>query len=65
MHFDPHHAYHLYNRGNNKVKIFFEERNYAFFLNKIRKEWLPLCDIVNYTLMPNHFHLIIAPKLEG
>ncbi|MGB8194369.1 MAG: hypothetical protein WCF67_20730 [Chitinophagaceae bacterium] len=65
MRFEQNHAYHLYNRGNNKVPIFFNHANYVYFLKKVRNEWLPFCEIINYCLMPNHFHFIIAPKFEG
>lgn len=51
--------YHIYNRGNNKQPIFFNDQNYLFFLKKIREQLLPVADIIAYCLMPNHFHLLI------
>ncbi|NOQ25658.1 MAG: hypothetical protein GQ564_09895 [Bacteroidales bacterium] len=51
--------YHLYNRGNNSQKIFFNRKNYLFFLQKVRKHLFPHCDILAYCLMPNHFHFMI------
>jgi putative transposase len=65
MHFEPHEIYHVYNRGNKKQTIFFSHSNYIFFLRKIKKEWLPFCDILEYCLMPNHFHFIITPNILG
>jgi putative transposase len=62
MHFQPDKVYHLYNRGNEKQKIFFNRENYLFFLRKVRNEWLPYCDILAYCLMPNHFHFLIQPN---
>jgi putative transposase len=59
MHFEPNQVYHVYNRGNEKQIIFFERRNYLFFLTKVRREWLPYCDILSYCLMPNHFHFLL------
>jgi REP element-mobilizing transposase RayT len=59
MHFYPGHVYHIYNRGNNQQRIFFGRRNYLFFLNKIKKELSPHCDILAWCLMPNHFHLMV------
>jgi REP element-mobilizing transposase RayT len=59
MEFHPHHLYHIYNRGNNQQPIFFTEANYLFFLQKIRTFILPHCEILNYALMPNHFHLLV------
>ncbi len=34
--------YHIYNRGNNKQSIFFNDNNYLFFLNKVREQIYPL-----------------------
>ena len=51
--------YHLYNRGNNKKRIFYSPGNYEYFLTKVSKYILPHCDILGYTLMPNHFHFLI------
>ncbi len=62
MKFTEHEIYHIYNRGNNQGLIFFEDRNYQFFLSKIKKELLPSCDILSYCLMPNHFHLMVYVK---
>ncbi len=59
MNFEIGHLYHIYNQGNNRQKIFFEDRNYAFFLEKVKKHILPHCDIFAYCLMPNHFHLMV------
>ncbi|SDH67089.1 transposase [Mucilaginibacter sp. P25] len=51
--------YHIYNRGNNKEPIFFENDNYIFFLNQFKKHVLPFCEVYAYCLMPNHFHFFI------
>lgn len=59
MHFEKGNIYHIYNRGNNRQKIFFNHDNYIYFLKKVRKHILPVCDILCYTLMPNHFHFLI------
>ena len=65
MHFEPNEVYHLYNKGNNKQIIFFNDNNYIFFLKKIREEWLKYCHILTYCLMPNHFHFMILPNEDG
>ncbi|MEO7960453.1 MAG: hypothetical protein ABIR19_02835 [Ginsengibacter sp.] len=65
MHFFNNQVYHIYNRGNDKQLIFFNEGNYLFFLKKIRNEWLKYCEIICYCLMPNHFHLMIKPNDEA
>lgn len=59
MHFTPGCVYHLYNRGNNKQTIFFISENYQFFLQKIKTQLSPVCEILCWCLMPNHFHLMI------
>ena len=51
--------YHLYNRGNNRERIFFERENYLFFLRRLRKHLVPILDIVAYCLMPTHYHLLV------
>lgn len=51
--------YHIYNRGNNKQYIFFNDNNYLFFLNKVREQIYPFANIICYCLMPNHFHFIV------
>ena len=59
MEFYKNELYHIYNRGNNQQKIFFKPDNYIFFLKKVRRYILPCCDILSYSLMPNHFHFLI------
>jgi REP element-mobilizing transposase RayT len=69
--------YHIYNRGNNRQRIFFERENNLFFLRRVRKylmgesqtsdvsETSEVCSsttIVAYCLMPNHFHLLVCPR---
>jgi len=51
--------YHIYNRGNNKELIFFEEDNYKFFLSQFKKLVSPYCMVYAYCLMPNHFHFFL------
>lgn len=51
--------YHIYNRANGTQKLFFTDANYLFFISKIRDYLKPICEILSYSLMPNHFHLII------
>ena len=60
MHFEANRIYHIYNRGNNRQKIFFNRENYLHFLRKIRDKIKPHCEILAYCLMPNHFHIMIS-----
>ncbi len=55
----PEEIYHIYNRGNNHQKIFFNNENYLRFLKKVRKEWKPYCEILCWCLIPNHFHFML------
>ncbi|OMQ10989.1 transposase [[Flexibacter] sp. ATCC 35103] len=54
--------YHIYNRGNNKENIFIEEKNYNYFLEKVKKYILPIADIYAYCLLKNHFHIVLRIK---
>jgi putative transposase len=59
MHLIQGEFYHIYNRGNNQQLIFFTDKNYLFFIKKLRDHISPVANIISYCLMPNHFHLII------
>ena len=61
--------YHIYNCGNNGENLFFEERNYPYFLKLYAKYIYPVTNTYAYCLMKNHFHLLVRMKpledLEG
>lgn len=57
--------YHIYNRGNNKQKVFIEEKNYTYFLRLMKKHLLPIAGIYCYCLLPNHFHILLRIKDEA
>ena len=59
MIFSRDNIYHIYNRGNDKQVIFFNDGNYIYFLQKVRKYIVPHCNVLAYVLMPNHFHFLI------
>lgn len=42
--------------------MFFEKRNYAYFLMLLEKYLAPVADIYSYCLLPNHYHLILKTK---
>lgn len=54
--------YHLYNRGVNKEKIFFSDRNYSYFLFRLADYFKSTADVLAYCLMPNHFHLLVLVR---
>lgn len=62
MPFESNRVYHIFNQGNNKQNIFFLEKNYLYFLQKMRQYISPHVDFIAYCLMPNHFHWLVRTK---
>ena len=62
MNLEKGYIYHIYNQGNNRRKIFFNRDNYLFFLKKIKSYVSPYADILAWSLMPNHFHLMVLVR---
>lgn len=60
--FESGNFFHVYNRANGSERLFFQERNYSYFLNLLHREPARLVDVVVYCLIPNHFHLIVKVK---
>lgn len=62
----PNIPYHVIQRGNNRNKIFYSEKDYNFFLNLLGEAKLKHpCLIYSYCLMTNHCHLLVEPKEKG
>lgn len=59
-------TYHILNRANARLPIFFQEEDYVLF-EEILREGVKKYDmrLVAYCLMPNHFHLVLYPKNDG
>jgi len=57
-------AYHIYNRGNNKQVIFYNDGNYAYFLDKYSPYMADYWDTYAWALMENHFHLVVRVRTE-
>ncbi len=55
----PNHHFHLYNRAVGNELLFRNEENYRYFLRKMKEYILPVAQIWTYSLMPNHFHLLV------
>ena len=57
--FSPADFYQIYNRGNNREKIFYEAENYRFFLRRLHFYYNPRnIHFIAFCLMPNHYHLV-------
>ena len=59
-------CYHIINRANARLPIFFKEEDYILF-EKVLEEAKEKYDmrVLAYCLMPNHFHLVLYPKDNG
>lgn len=55
--------YHIINRGNGRQEVFHKEQDYLAFV-EIMKEALQRFPVrlYAYCLLPNHFHLLVAPE---
>lgn len=60
------HCYHVINRANARLPIFFEEEDYILFENVLEEAQEKFSmRILAYCLMPNHFHLVLYPRNDG
>lgn len=58
--------YHVYNRGFQKQRIFFNDRDYVRFLQGV-EFYLPQYPTVSlhaFCLLPNHFHFVLSAQTE-
>jgi putative transposase len=58
--------YHVINRANARLPIFFEEEDFKLFesiLEEAKQKYE--MRILAYCLMPNHFHLVLQPYNDG
>jgi putative transposase len=54
--------FHIYNRGVNGETIFKEKKNYYFFLEQYKFYCSSILDTLAYSLLKNHFHLLVYVK---
>lgn len=58
--------YHVINRANARLPIFFEEEDYVLFEEVLEEAQEKFSmRILAYCLMPNHFHLVLYPRKDG
>jgi putative transposase len=59
-------VYHVLNRGNARAPVFLDPDDYQAFLDLLDLSWnrLPI-PLLGFTLMPNHFHLVLWPRGDG
>ncbi len=60
--FDFNGIFHVYTHVNGNELVFREDKNYIFFLEKMKLYLLPILEIYAYCLMQNHIHLLVAFK---
>tara|TARA_R110000751_G_scaffold131275_4_gene233626 strand:- start:52431 stop:53066 length:636 start_codon:yes stop_codon:yes gene_type:complete len=57
--------HHVTQRGNRREQVFFEEADYALYLDMLAESAARArCAIWAYCLMPNHVHFILVPSGE-
>ena len=77
----PNSFYHVYARGNSKMRIFADEQDYLTFLKLFARYLSPeeakdpygisypnfyhKVDLVAFCIMPNHFHLLVYQHQQG
>lgn len=59
-------VYHVLNRANARVQIFDNDKDYQLFeiIMEEAKEKFDM-RVLSYTIMPNHWHLVLYPKIDG
>jgi putative transposase len=58
--------YHVFNRGNGRMRIFHKPEDYDAFMKLLPQARLrgAAVDILGLCLMPNHWHLVVRPREE-
>jgi len=55
----PNTSYHIFNHANGFEKVFREDENFRYFLDKYQLYIAPIAETYAYCLLPNHFHLVV------
>ncbi len=56
--------YHIYNRGNNGIDVFFDTESYYHFLRLYDKYISPIAETFAWCLLKNHFHILVYIKTD-
>ncbi|MEM9829412.1 MAG: transposase [Bacteroidota bacterium] len=59
---EPDCFYHIFNRGNNRENVFYNQENYRYFLRRYDQYLSSYLDTFCFCLLPNHFHLLVRIK---
>lgn len=59
---EPDTVFHIFNRGINSSKVFFEEDNYRYILDRYVTYVHPYVETFAYCLLGNHYHLLIRVR---
>ncbi len=62
LEFIPGGIYHVYNAGCGEQTVFFQSRNYHYFIKKIKTHISPYADVLHYELKTNAIKLLIYVK---
>lgn len=54
--------YHIYNRGNNGIDIYYDNESYYHFLRLYEKYISPIAATFAWCLLKNHFHILVYIK---
>ena len=59
-------CYHVLNRANGRKTVFHCSADFARFMALVQEAGeRQVVDVLAYCLMPNHFHLVLRPKLDA
>ena len=61
----PGNYYHVYNRCNNGIDVFFDGNNYEYFLKLYYQYVHPIAETYAWCLMKNHFHFLVYIRTEN
>lgn len=56
--------FHIYNRGNNGIDVFFDSESYYHFLRLFDRYISPIAETYAWCLLKNHFHILVYIKLD-